>query len=241
MLNQKQFVSFIFKIFVHTGTFLMIAIYSMSTYASEGKGFVEQQCTACHQVSLPAANSLNLSERISRKAPPLFYAGNKYQKEWLTAWLQNPKPITPSGGGYWALHVHVTDEGDFVKTNEIKPHVKLSSKDAKNVSDYLITLTPNTQLIKKNEYKVANVSKMLAEKNFRKFKGCGACHQDEAGYGGVTGPELYTAMKRLQPEYVASYIRDPTAWEPKTMMPNKHLNDASIYKLMNYLQLLGGK
>lgn len=241
MLNQKQLVSVLVKTILHTGAFLIVAINSVSVFAAEGKELVEQQCVACHQVSLPEANSLNLSERIARQAPPLYFAGNKYKSEWLEKWLQSPTAITPTGGGYWALHVHVTDEGDAIKTNEIKAHLKLSSKDAKTASEYLMTLKPNTHLIKKDEYKAGSASKMLAEKDFRKFKGCGACHQDQAGFGGVTGPELYSAMKRLQPEYIASYIRNPAAWEPRTMMPNKQLNDASIYQLMNYLLLLGGE
>ena len=76
---------------------------------------------------------------------------------------------------------------------------------------------------------------MLAKKDFRKFKGCSGCHRDTPDFGGVTAPELYTAMNRLQPNYVASYIANSRAWDPHTLMPVRDLNDASILKLMNYL------
>lgn len=202
---------------------------------------MEAECAACHQLSKPSTDSMTLSERIERKAPPLFYAGNKYQEAWLISWLQKPVNITPTGGAYWAKYVHVTDEGDAIKKNEINPHLSLDAKQAKAVSAYLMKLKPYSNLIKEGEYQSATVSKMLGEKDFRKFKGCGACHQDEKGFGGVTGPELYTATKRLQAEFIASYIRNPVMWEPTTMMPNKQLNDTSIYKLMNYLESLGGQ
>jgi len=54
----------------------------------------------------------------------------------------------------------------------------------------------------------------------------------------LSGPELYTAGKRMQPEFIASYIRSPQAWDPLIWMPNKHVTDANIQKLVNYLELL---
>ena len=74
--------------------------------------------------------------------------------------------------------------------------------------------------------------------NFDKFWGCMACHLIEPEYGGLSGPELYTAGKRLQPEFMASFIRNPQAWEPKTWMPNKEVNDSSILKMVRYLDVL---
>ena len=45
---------------------------------------------------------------------------------------------------------------------------------------------------------------------------CIGCHQDEPGYGGVSGPELYTAWERLQPSFIASWTSagtyTPLAW-----------------------------
>ena len=34
----------------------------------------------------------------------------------------------------------------------------------------------------------------MAALNFSKFKGCIACHQDEEGNGGRSGPELYSGV-----------------------------------------------
>lgn len=226
---------------IGAGVLLLVIFFSNNAYGSEGKQVLENQCMSCHQISMPETDEQTLAKKMSRLAPPLFYAGNKYKEKWLLKWLQEPKSITPSGGGYWARYVHVTDEGDLIKNSEIKPHMKLDKKQASQVSEYLMSLKPYSHLLRNNEFKEASVPKMLGENDFRKFKGCGSCHQDEPGYGGMTGPELYSAMERLQAEYVASYIRNPEQWDPVTMMPNKQLNDASIYKLMNYLRLLGGE
>ncbi|MDX8405008.1 MAG: hypothetical protein R8K50_02525 [Mariprofundus sp.] len=42
---------------------------------------------------------------------------------------------------------------------------------------------------------------------FDKVYGCIACHRTEPGYGGISGPEIYTAGKRLKPGFMLSYIR----------------------------------
>ena len=57
-------------------------------------------------------------------------------------------------------------------------------------------------------------------------------------FGGVSGPELYTAWDRLKPAFVASYIADPVAWDPHTLMPGGDLNDAAVAKLANYLKAI---
>src|SRR5690606_38640406 len=109
------------------------------------------------------------------------------------------------------------------------------------VADHLMSLTPNDALIAKEDYKPGRISERLGAMNFVKFQGCSACHKDTPKYGGVSGPELYTAWQRLQPAFITSYIRDPKAWEPRSMMPNKHLNSGAIHKLADYLRTIGTK
>lgn len=217
---------------------LVLLLPVSTTFAGDGGGLVETRCSSCHRIRVPEAVTLTLQERMTRKGPPLYFAGHKYRQEWLEEWLQDPVRITPAGGDYWANSVVVTPEGDEIDPARLDDHMAVSEDDAVAISNYLMTLTPYPNLIQKGEYSPGSVPRMLAEKDFRKFKGCIACHQDENGFGGVTGPELYTAMERLQPEYIASYIRNPTAWEPRTLMPDKALNDEPIYRLMHYLNML---
>jgi len=93
-------------------------------------------------------------------------------------------------------------------------------------------------LINAEAFEPVRMSKRIGEMDFVKFKGCAACHQDTPKYGGVTGPELYTAWQRLQPEFIASYIRSSVAWEPRSLMPNQHLQTGAINKLASYLKLI---
>lgn len=218
--------------------FLFFAVSLSAAEAADGKQLLMDSCSNCHQIDMPDKASLTLQEKINRKGPPLYFAGHKYQQAWLENWLQHPRRITPSGGNYWANAVVVTDEGDEIDENKLTAHIAVNQQQAIAITQYLLALKPFPDLIREGEYTPGKVPRMLAAKDFRKFKGCVACHRDEEDFGGVTGPELYTAMKRLTPEYIASYIRNPTAWEPRSLMSNSHLNDAPIYKLMNYLNII---
>ncbi len=73
------------------------------------------------------------------------------------------------------------------------------------VADELMKLKPHDDLIAKEKIESGTISKQMGEMAFDKFMGCMACHFIEPEYGGFSGPELYTAAKRLQPEYIASY------------------------------------
>lgn len=202
--------------------------------------YTGQNCAGCHALSEPEQAAQTLDERINRKAPPLYYAGNKYRREWLEQWLQNPQRIHP-GGTFFGKHTVVTDEGDVIDGQSLQPHLQLTATEAGEVSAYLMTLKARSDLISEGEYTPKKVSRKMGAMNFGKFKGCRACHRDEADYGGVSGPELYTAFQRLQPEYIASYIRDPQRWDTRSLMPDKHLNDKEIHKLINYLNLIGAE
>ena len=43
------------------------------------------QCGTCHRLAPPATGERGLSDWMDRKGPDLFYAGTKYQAEWLRA------------------------------------------------------------------------------------------------------------------------------------------------------------
>lgn len=76
---------------------LLLALAAASTagaaaeVAAEVSERVAANCGGCHDLRGPADDSL--AARSQRKAPPLFYAGNKFREDWLVAWLQNPTRI----------------------------------------------------------------------------------------------------------------------------------------------------
>jgi len=203
--------------------------------ASDGMAILQKDCTSCHNITGPAPQTLQAL--WDRKGPDLFYAGNKYREEWLVMWLQKPQRIRPAGE-FYGKHIKTGVKSDEVDAATLENHVALSKDDAVAVASELMKLKPHDDLIAKEKIEPGTISKQMGEMAFDKFLGCMACHFIEPDYGGFSGPEIYTAGKRLQPEFIASYIRSPQAWDPKIWMPNKHLSEMNIQKMVHYLELL---
>lgn len=200
--------------------------------AEDGDSILAQRCAGCHNLKGPAPQTLK--ELWARKGPDLFYAGNKYRNEWLVAWLQKPQRIRPAGE-FYRDHIKPGPKHDVIDPATLTEHVALNADEAGAVAAALMKLTPDTALIDAEKLEPGTISRTMGEMVFDKFLGCLACHQIEPDYGGLSGPELYTAGRRLQPRFIASYIRSPQAWDPKIWMPNKHVTDANIVKLVRYL------
>ena len=188
-------------------------------------------CASCHQLDRNESGT-------AYTAPPLFYAGNKYRQEWLEEWLQTPYRLRPAGG-FYADHVITKDGIDSVDEASLEEHVAVDGATAAELADWLMSLTPMDDLLTESgDYEPGSVSPRMGAMDFVKFKGCGGCHRDTPEYGGLSGPELYTAWQRLQPQFIVSFIKDPRAWNPDSAMPNRALNDGQIHKLADYLKIL---
>jgi mono/diheme cytochrome c family protein len=202
---------------------------------SPGMSLLKNRCASCHNLTGPAPTSIHAL--WARKGPDFFYAGNKYRKDWIVSWLQHPVRIRPAGM-FYADHLKPGPKRDLVDESTLKPHITLSKADAELAADALMTLRAHDDLIKAEHVSPGTISKTMGEMVFDKFLGCIACHRIEPDYGGLSGPELYTAGARLKPAFIASYIRDPQTWDPKIWMPNKHVNDARIQQLVHYIESL---
>lgn len=205
----------------------------------EGDAVIKKNnCASCHNLTGPSPSTVK--GVWERQGPDLFYAGNKYKQEWLEAWLQKPTTIRPAGM-YYGNNIKPGPKRDVVDESKIKPHPVLSKKDAYEVSESLMHLKAKSELIKLGDFDKRTISTMMGEMAFDKFTGCMACHQIEPGYGGLSGPEVYTAGNRLQDDYMMSFIRNPQAWDPKSMMPNKHISEENIQKIVAYLKALAAE
>jgi mono/diheme cytochrome c family protein len=201
---------------------------------------VKQKCLSCHAAAAPDYAGLGVAERVARKAPPLHYAGNKFRRDWLVKWLQSPARIRPAGV-FPPAHALSTPKGDVVDPDKLPAHPALVQAEAEAAADYLMTLRAFDKLLQAEAYEPGGIALRLGEMNFGKFKGCNGCHQDSPGRGGVSGPELHTAWQRLQPKFISSYIANPVAWDPHSLMPAGDLNDAAVRQLANYLKAIGEK
>jgi len=214
-------------------TLVVIITSTLVSHANEdGAAILKQRCASCHALQGPAASTL--AALWQRKGPDLFYAGNKYRSAWVESWLQNPKRIRPAGMFYMD-HIKSGPKRDVVDQSTLSEHIKLSAAEAKAVATTLSGLKANSNLIKAEKYDADIDASSMGEMMFDKIYGCMACHQIEPGYGGETGPEIYTAGKRLTPGFMLSYIRSPQAWDPKIWMPNKHVPESNMQTLVNYI------
>lgn len=213
-----------------------LALLFASLATADTAAFVDAECAACHRLE-PVDRSSGAAERLHRQAPPLQYAGNKYREQWLVEWLQNPVPVHPQGFYQPASIVAAVDRDSFPGHDEAHPQLEVER--AREVAEYLMALKPYQNLIDAQSYEPGTVALRMGAMDFRRFKGCGACHQDEPGRGGLSGPELHTAWERLQPDYLASYIENPTLWDPNTMMPATDYNADAVKRLVDYLHTIG--
>lgn len=235
---ERSYVKKIIRPLAGMGILLMSALSpAHADDVSAGMGILQNRCASCHNLTGPAPKTLKAL--WARKAPDLFYAGNKFQKSWLISWLQKPVRIRPAGE-FYADHIKPGPVHDEVDESTLKPHMALTKEDAVQVAAALMTLKAHSDLIAKEHVTPGSISKTMGKMVFDKFLGCIACHRISPNYGGLSGPELYTAGERLQPAFMASYIRSPQSWDPKIWMPNKHVNDARIQQLVHYLEAMKG-
>lgn len=213
-----------------------IAVWSCvdTQFAAYGAEILASQCGGCHALSKPAATSID--SLWSRKAPDLWYAGLKFNREWLVKWLQDPKPIRPAGYPYFKTIVPGKDH-DEVDKSKLLPHIRLSKDDAVAAADALMALKPDG-VVEKGLYKGAATNMRMGALSFNKLRGCIACHKGADGNGGMSGPELTDAGDRLQADFIASYIRNPQNIDPHIWMPTPNLNEAALQQLTGYLTKL---
>ena len=104
------------------GAAMMLMVVSTSHAAGDGV-FKGNNCNNCHYTQGPAKEK-SIADQLAKKGPELWYAGSKFQKEWLVAWLQDPKPIRP------LKYNSLTDKN-------AGNHPKLSAGDAASVAGFL--------------------------------------------------------------------------------------------------------
>jgi len=208
------------------------AAASVQAADNPGAGLLKSQCISCHAIVKP--DNASLDRLWERKGPDLYYAGSKFNKAWLEKWLQNPVRIRPAGE-FYTRHVKGSDKEDVVDESTMVAHVKLSKADAEAVAEALMALTGPADLVRKGAFKGDKVSMSMGAMFFNKLRGCAACHQAKPGTGGSSGPELYTAAERLQPDYIYSYIKNPQAIDPHIWMPTLNLAEPDLQRLTGYI------
>lgn len=208
-------------------------------------------CTGCHVIEgegwdikpalIQALGKEGLDEfTASAYAPPdLIGEGRKVQSEWLFNFLKQPR------------------------TGEIRPWLRtrmptfgFTDKEANALVEYFKSLegeAPGFSYLP--EYEITADQRVGAQKLVsRDYFDCFSCHQRGAqkpqGPPDGWAPDLAMASQRLNPEWIAAWIRDPQTLQPGTKMPSFYPDsyppdvldgdpDKQIIALRNYLLGLG--
>lgn len=207
-------------------------LYSCA-WAADGAALVKRHnCAACHAMKGPSAATVEAV--LKRKAPDLFYAGNKFNSDWLAGWLQSPTAIRPAGTVY-VNHVEIKDGKDTLIPPAGCP-VKLGAQDAAAVAAYLMSLIDPK--MKTGAFTPAPVKAGKARLILTRDEACDACHRLPEKGGGVSCPTLEGAGARLNPDWMYSFIRDPHYWDPTAWMPKKTYDEERLRIMVNYLVTL---
>jgi len=213
----------------------MFLLPTLGTAAS-GPEILQSQCASCHALTKP--NDAGIDRLWSRKGPDLWYAGVKFNKDWLVQWLQSPTVIRPAGVMYRnAVKPSEAGTTDAIDPGQVPAHMKLGAADAGAVADALLALGTDAGLVQEGAFKPAAPNAMAALL-FNKLRGCSSCHAGKPDGPPHSGPELFTAGDRLQPDYVVEYTRDPQKFDQHVWMPKLELTDGDIQKLTGYLMTL---
>lgn len=204
---------------------VLMGSFVRTAFADAGAGkniYGGKNCAGCHLTNGPNPDK-TFEDKLKRKGPDLWFAGSKFKKEWLLAWLQDPKPIRSMAYN----SIEKKNPGD---------HPKLSGKEAGDVTDYLMTLTSKDVATGAIKPKNDLMGKMV----FEKKQGCYGCHLSKKGAkvaGGVTGPSLVEAGKRLQGDWIYAYLKNPQAIIPVKRMPTYSgiLTDAELKSVASYV------
>lgn len=198
-------VSKVSRLMVALGLAAFIVGVSLKLSYADGKGiFASKNCGSCHQTEGPAVEK-TFDDQLKKKGPELWYSGSKFKKEWLQEWLEKPTTIR-------LLKYNSVNEKNTEK------HVALSKKEAEEVTEYLMKLSAK-------EVPAGTITEAVTPQGknlFQKKYGCVGCHSIKAGaqkVGGVSGPDLSDAGKRLRGDWVYAYLKEPKVFKPVKRMP----------------------
>jgi mono/diheme cytochrome c family protein len=141
--------------------------------------------------------------------------------------LQSPRRIRPAG--YLPFRFTVsTNEGDRVADVLLPSHPAVSRDDAEAIASWLTTLRRPL-----NAVPAAEGEPVRGDVHFQKILGCASCHRlgDE---GGLSAPELGTAMERLDPQWLRAFVFDAPSWSP-ALMPRMAMRGAQLAAVTDYI------
>jgi len=204
----------------------------------EGRRLMQQyNCVGCHEIEKRGGFVRKYyQENVALAPPPLNGQGEKVQSQWFFNFLKAPLTIRP-----W-LEIRM-------------PTFGLSDDHTNQLINYFNGLSKVEQPFvyiddKKITPEAIEAARQLVNKD---YFNCFSCHQqgDKKPEGPVEGwaPDLNMARQRLNPHWIAKWLKDPQKVQPGTKMPSFYpggpddilggKEDLQIEALRDYLMTLG--
>jgi len=198
-----------------------VGMESVVKAENPGEHTVKTVCTQCHRIQgkpMP---------RETKQAPDLIWAGNKYQPQWLEAWLQDPKQrLYPLGY-------------DYNHTRK-KRHLALSAKEAKAVTRFLGTLIDPR--IQTGVMKPGTPQEIEKGKELYREHACSNCHwtpkkNRRRPIGGNSSTSFVKMGSRLNADWVYRFNLNPNDFVPDSgaYIPKPPLPKEDIYAITAYM------
>jgi mono/diheme cytochrome c family protein len=190
-------------------------------------------CVGCHR--------LQGIERPAMVGPNLTNIGTKVSRAWIYKWLRDPRIILASDGSVQVNGYENSDEPRM-------PKFRLSEKELRALSGYLSTLASDPiPAYRFDPSVVAAWEKrpdvvVQGETRFRQMF-CTTCHSlavTRAGetklIGGDIGPELTKVGSKVNPDWLAAWLRNPQSYLAHAEMPRYQWSDQDLYVVTRYLE-----
>ena len=202
----------------HSGLFLaFVALFCLlrapsAPAAADGQAIFQQKCAECH--AMQPGDKMSIENRQAVKGTPLWFAGSKFQQEWLEAWLAKPTPLLQ-------VKWNTAEKGVY-------EHPAVSPEEAASVTAYLMTAVDDSLVTGKlaafpDDRSGKRKFLTTARNLFEKHQGCYACHRylNKRGLelGGFSAPTLVTADTRLQADWVYNFLLNPEKYYPNAKCP----------------------
>ena len=182
-------------------------------------------CKDCHRFSS--------KEKQTKEGPDLFYAGDKFHRNWLKEFLKSPVVIRK------VVYIPEADHPSG-KSEANQPHVALTKDESDRISDYLMTFRlPGLEIGKIDEEPLSKDERAQAKILFERNFGCISCHEtlNLVGKvrGGVSGPSLVDSGLRLKPDWIFHWLKTPKKFLSKGRMPVFDLDEETASRITKYI------
>lgn len=217
-----------FKKLILAALALALGLIPVSSTAANMPDMIKgKKCDNCHRFSQD-------DPKPPSEGPHLFFAGDKFQKEWLVAYLQKPEIIRKAG--------YINDPGFLLGQPVGNPHMTLPLTEARIAVDYLLTLKIPGPALTVDKETISGGNKAKIKALFERDYGCSACHEtiNLAGkiHGGISGPSLVDAGNRLNAEWIFRQLKTPQEFLDKGRMPVFQLEDDVLLQLSRYIMTM---